>query len=274
MKEKIDAGTDLTITGVIQSEDSAAAYVGYTHALTDYLIQKVSGTDLYKAQTANREINVLTGQPFDGLFNTYEDVVEELGLFDADDPSSISLYPNDFESKQKIIEMIDAYNAQQKDAGNEAGTIKYTDMMSSMLGSVTNIVNIVSWVLIAFIAISLIVSSIMISIITYISVLERTREIGILRAIGASKKDIVRVFRAETIIEGLTAGVMGILITLAVNVIANTVLQAFDLPPVAELPWLSGGILILLSVVLNVIAGSAPSKIAAKKNPVEALRTE
>ena len=170
--------------------------------------------------------------------------------------------------------MIDAYNAQQKDAGNEAGTIKYTDMMSSMLGSVTNIVNIISWVLIAFIAISLIVSSIMISIITYISVLERTREIGILRAIGASKKDIVRVFRAETIIEGLTAGVMGILITLGVNVIANIILQANDLPPVAELPWLSGGILILLSVVLNVIAGSAPSRIAAKKNPVEALRTE
>ncbi len=274
MKEKIDAGTDLTITGVIQAEDSETAYIGYTHALTDYLIRKVSGTDLYKAQTANKEVNVLTGQPFDGLFNTYDDVVEELGLFDEDDPSSISLYPNDFESKQKIIEMIDAYNAQQKDAGNEAGTIKYTDMMSSMLGSVTNIVNIISWVLIAFIAISLIVSSIMISIITYISVLERTREIGILRAIGASKKDIVRVFRAETIIEGLAAGVMGILITLGVNVIANIILQANDLPPVAELPWLSGGILILLSVVLNVIAGSAPSGIAAKKNPVEALRTE
>ncbi len=274
MKGKIDAGTDLTITGVIQSEDSESAYVGYTHALTEYLIKKVSETDLYRAQTSNKEVNVLTGQPFDGLFNTYEDIVEELGLFDADDPSSISLYPKDFESKQKIIELIEAYNTQQKDSGNEAGTIKYTDMMSSMLGSVTNIINIISWVLIAFIAISLLVSSIMISIITYISVLERTKEIGILRAIGASKKDIVRVFRAETIIEGLAAGVMGILITLGVNVIANIILRANDLPPVAELPWLSAGILILLSVVLNVIAGSAPSRIAAKKNPVEALRTE
>ena len=274
MKEKIDAGTDLTITGVIQSENSETAYVGYTHALTEDLIQKISGTELYKAQTASKEVNVLTGQPFDGLFNTYESIVEELGLFDAGDPSAISLYPKDFESKQKLVEMIEDYNTQQKNAGNETGAIKYTDMMSSMLSGVTNVVNIVSWVLIAFIAISLIVSSIMISIITYISVLERTREIGILRAIGASKKDIVRVFRAETIIEGLTAGVMGILITLVVNMIANIVLQAFDLPPVAELPWLSGGILILLSVVLNVIAGSAPSRIAAKKNPVEALRTE
>lgn len=274
MKEKIDGGTDLTITGVIQSEDSETAYVGYTHALTEYLIGKVSDTDLYKAQTANKEINVLTGERFDGLFNTYESVVEDLGLFEVEDPSSISLYPKDFESKQKIIDLIETYNTKQKDGGNEAGTIKYTDMMSSMLSGVTNIVNIISWVLIAFIAISLIVSSIMIAIITYISVLERTREIGILRAIGASKKDIVRVFRAETIIEGLTAGVMGIVITLLVNAVANVILQKFEMPPLAELPWLSAGILILLSVVLNVIAGSAPSKIAAKKNPVEALRTE
>ena len=274
MKEKIDNGINLTITGVIQSKDSETPHVGYTHALTEYLIQKISETDLYKAQTTNKNVNVLSGQPFDGLFNTYDSVIEKLGLFDVNDPSTISLYPKDYESKQKMIALIDDYNKIQKDAGKETETIKYTDMMSSMLGSVTSIVNVISWVLIAFIAISLIVSSIMIAIITYISVLERTREIGILRAIGASKKDIVHVFRAETIIEGLTAGVMGIVITIGLNAVANIILRTFDMPPLAKLPWISAGALILLSVALNVLAGSTPSKIAAKKNPVEALRTE
>ncbi len=274
MKSVISQGRDLRIVGVLQETDGTSCYVGYSHSLTAELLDEISKTDLYKEQTANTKENVITGVPFDGIFNTYENVIAEIGLYDLDNPSSISLYPKDYESKNKLVDLIDEYNKTMKDSGKETSVISYTDMMKSVLGGITNVVNIITWVLIAFIAISLIVSSIMIGIITYISVLERTKEIGILRAIGASKKDIIRVFRAETIIEGLTAGVMGIAIAFLLNLLANTILQAFKMPPVAQLPVVGAVILVLLSILLNVIAGSIPSKVAAKKNPVEALRTE
>ena len=219
--------------------------------------------------------NILTGEEFDGMISTYESTCEELGLFNLDDPSSISIYPKDFDSKEKIVKLINEYNTKVKDENKEDLVIEYTDLLKSLVNGVTKVVNIVSYVLIGFVAISLIVSSIMISIITYISVLERTKEIGILRAIGASKKDITRVFRAETIIEGAVAGLLGIGIALFISLPVNAIVNSMaKIPSIAKLPVTNALFLILLSIVLNVIAGSIPSMMAAKKDPVEALRSE
>ena len=202
---------------------------------------------------------------------SYEEALDLLGVADLSNPQSIYIYPLDFESKDLISEEIEKYNA----AGAEENAIKYTDYIGLLLSSVTTIINIISYVLIAFVAISLVVSSIMIGIITYISVLERTKEIGILRAIGASKKDISRVFNAETFIVGLVSGTMGILSTLALSIPINAVIEHLaGLPNVAQLPFDGAVILVTISVVLTLISGLIPSKIASRKDPVEALRTE
>ena len=203
---------------------------------------------------------------------TYESTLKELGDAEKAAPASINFYAIDFESKDRIEEFIKTYN----DGVEDAKKLRYTDMIGVMLSSVTTIVNAISYVLIAFVAISLVVSSIMIGIITYISVLERTKEIGILRAIGASKKDIGRIFNAETLIVGFVAGAIGILATLGLNVVINVILFHFTQIPnlKASLP-VSGAIaLVVISMVLTLIAGIFPSRIAAKKNPVEALRSE
>ena len=203
--------------------------------------------------------------------NTLEANLEKMGISDPDKPASVYIYPKDFESKNRITEKIEGYNVQ---AGEEHA-VRYTDYVGLMMDSVTTIVNAISYVLVAFVAISLVVSSIMIGIITYISVLERTKEIGILRAIGASRRDVSRVFNAETLIVGFAAGVIGILVTLGLTVVANIILSNLTgIPDIAALPPVAGVILVGISMLLTLIAGIIPSRIASRKDPVVALRTE
>lgn len=309
VKSLIDNGVDLKIVGIIKPNEermSNKVYgnIGYTRSLVDYAIDKTLETEIAKSQLDNKEINVLTGMNFSSKFdinnltneqkyylaslsqeelislmtsmenNTYDNVISELGIVDKDYPSSINIYPKDFESKETISNIIEDYNKKKTDNNELDKVINYTDIVGLMMSSVTSIVNVISYVLIAFVAISLVVSSIMIGIITYISVLERTKEIGILRAIGASKKDVSRVFNAETMIIGLVSGTIGIVVTLILNIIINIVLKHLVGLSVASLPLLGAIILVIISVSLTLIAGLIPSKIASKKDPVEALRTE
>lgn len=309
IKSLIDNGIDLKIVGIIKPNEermSNKVYgnIGYKRSLVDYAIDKTLETDIAKEQLNNKEINVLTGMDFSSKFdinnltieqkyyisslsqeelislmtsmenNTYDNVISELGIVDKDYPSSINIYPKDFESKETISNIIEDYNKKKTDNNELDKVINYTDIVGLMMSSVTSIVNVISYVLIAFVAISLVVSSIMIGIITYISVLERTKEIGILRAIGASKKDVSRVFNAETMIIGLVSGTIGIVVTLILNVIINIVLKHLVGLSVASLPLFGAIILVIISVSLTLIAGLIPSKIASKKDPVEALRTE
>ena len=206
---------------------------------------------------------------------TYDDNLVTLGIAYENDPKVIRIYPIDFESKEKIIDVIEEYNDMVKANGEEEKEISYTDMVGTMMSSISTIINAISYVLMAFVAISLVVSSIMIGIITYISVLERTKEIGVLRSIGASKKDISRVFNAETIIIGFVAGLIGIGVTVLLNIPINAVIHHFaGLTGVAKLPVTGGALLVVISVVLTMIGGLIPSRVASKKDPVEALRSE
>lgn len=199
----------------------------------------------------------------------------KLGITDLDTPSQIDIYATDFDSKEKVQNIIKDYNKLQQDDGKEENVINYTDYVGIMMSSVSTIVNAISYVLIAFVAISLIVSSIMIGIITYISVLERTKEIGVLRSIGASKKDVSRIFNAETLIEGFVSGALGIVVTLLLCIPANALIKHLtDISNVAQLPVAGGVILIIISMFLTFIAGLIPAKLAAKKDPVVALRSE
>lgn len=207
--------------------------------------------------------------------DTYESNLLKLGVSDLDVPSSILIYPKDFESKDKIVDIINQYNSDAEAAGNDNLIIRYSDVVGTMMSSVTTIINAITYILIAFVAISLVVSSIMIGIITYISVLERTKEIGILRAIGASKKDISRVFNAETLIIGFCAGFLGIAITLLLCLPINAVVKnAFDINQIAVLPTAGAVALVIISMALTLIAGVIPSHSASRKDPVTALRTE
>ena len=204
--------------------------------------------------------------------SSFKDNLRKLGYVDLESPSTINIYASSFENKDAISKAIQHYN----DDVAEEDKISYTDIVALLMSSITTIINVISYVLIAFVAISLVVSSIMIGIITYISVLERTKEIGILRAIGASKRDVSRVFNAETIIIGFTAGLLGIIMTLLLNIPINIIVH--DLTGImalnSTLPWMGAAGLVLISVVLTFIAGLIPSGLAAKKDPVEALRTE
>ena len=207
---------------------------------------------------------------------SYENNLKTLGYADFGTPSGIDIYPIDFESKEQVVKILDDYNERMEDAGKEEQVITYTDVVGALMSSVTDIIDTISYVLIAFVAISLIVSSIMIGVITYISVLERKKEIGILRAIGASKGNISQVFNAETFIIGLTAGLIGIGLTLLILIPGNMVIHHIaDSNEInAVLPAGAAGILILLSVLLTLIGGLIPSRKAAKSDPVAALRTE
>lgn len=199
----------------------------------------------------------------------------KLGITDLDTPSQIDIYATDFDSKEKVQNIIKDYNKLQQDDGKEENVINYTDYVGIMMSSVSTIINAISYVLISFVAISLIVSSIMIGIITYISVLERTKEIGVLRSIGASKKDVSRIFNAETLIEGFVSGALGIVVTLLLCIPANALIKHLtDISNVAQLPIAGGVILIIISMFLTFIAGLIPAKLAAKKDPVVALRSE
>ena len=288
--------------------------IGYRKELTEYVVKGINDSKIAKEQLKNSEINVFTGKKFspqaksNSHFNfsnlskkeqeymsklseeelaaaiasytemmsaTYEENISKLGICDLDNPSYINIYPIDFESKDKITAAIEKYNEDKRKEGKENDVIQYTDMVATMMTSVTVIVNMISYVLIAFVSISLIVSSIMIGIITYISVLERIKEIGILRSIGASKKDISRVFNAETFIVGLVAGLIGIGVTVLLNFPINSVIKnVADVSNLAKLPVAGAVVLIVISMLLTIIAGLIPAKIASKKDPVEALRSE
>ena len=206
---------------------------------------------------------------------TFDGNKSKLGITDLDTPSQIDIYATDFDSKEKVQDIIKDYNTIQKDDGKEENVINYTDYVGIMMSSVSTIVNAISYVLIAFVAISLIVSSIMIGIITYISVLERTKEIGVLRSIGASKKDVSRIFNAETLIEGFVSGALGIIVTLLLCIPANAIIKNLtSISNVAQLPAAGAVILVVISMLLTLIAGFIPAKLAAKKDPVVALRSE
>ena len=230
---------------------------------------------MYLASLSQEEMAELMQQYTENAGATYEGNLEKMGVVDLASPSSISIYPKDFEAKDMIGTSIENYNQKQREEGKEENVITYTDLVGTMMSSVSTIIDAISYVLIAFVAISLVVSSIMIGIITYISVLERTKEIGILRSIGASKKDISRVFNAETFIVGLCAGLLGIGVTLLLNIPINIIIKAItDISGLASLPVMGGIILVLISMILTIIAGLIPAKMASKKDPVEALRTE
>ena len=291
---------------------SGAGLVGYNKELKEYVINKINETEIVKEQKANPEINVFTGIEFpedtdttfdytqlsdeqraymatlsevelaeimqtyaDNASATYESNLNKLGVVDLANPSTINIYPKDFDSKEKITSLIADYNQKQSDEGKEENVINYTDVVGIMMDSVSTIIDVISYVLIAFVGISLVVSSIMIGIITYISVLERTKEIGILRSIGASKKDVSRVFNAETLIVGLVAGLLGIGVTLLIDIPINLIIHSmFGISTIAKLPVGGAIILVVISVVLTMIAGLIPARFAAKRDPVEALRTE
>ena len=312
MKNKIKEAEEVKIVGIIKQKEENVGesrdygLVGYRHDLMTHLINKVNDTEIVKEQKENENINVFTNSEFttnskfdmeslspeqlqamqrmsreemnafiqnysENMTSSYEENLMKLGISELDNPDSISIYPKDFDSKEKITDIIKDYNKGKK----EKDKIDYTDIVGVMMSSVTTIVNVISSVLIAFVAISLIVSSIMIAIITYISVLERTKEIGILRALGASKKDISHVFNAETLIEGLSAGVLGIIVTLLLNIPINMIIKNLvDISNISVLPVKGAIILIIISALLTVIAGIIPSRMAAKKDPVESLRVE
>ncbi len=288
-------------------------YIGYTKDLKEYVINRSNESEIVKEQKENEKISVFSGLEFpvegeDKTFDynslsneqkmamsklsseeiaalmeaytenknaSYEKNLQRLGAIDLESPSEISIYPKGFKEKDAIADAIEEYNRKQKEDGKEENTINYTDMVGVMMKSVNQIIDIISYVLIAFVAISLIVSSIMIGIITYISVLERTKEIGILRAIGASKRDISSVFNAETMIVGLISGLIGIGITVLLTFPINSIIYSLtDVVIITKVPPVAGVILVLLSVLLTSIAGLIPAKLASKKDPVIALRTE
>ena len=204
--------------------------------------------------------------------STYEDNLKLIGALDLNSPSAINIYASSFENKDIIVAAIDRYNG----SVDEAKKISYTDFLGIMMSSITTIINAITYVLIAFVAISLVVSSIMIGVITLISVQERTKEIGILRAMGASKKDISRVFNAETLIIGLAAGIIGIVFTIIVCIPASAIIQHLTgIPTIAAvLPWQGAVVLIAVSTFLTMLSGLIPSKSASRKDPVVALRSE
>ncbi|MCL2088797.1 MAG: ABC transporter ATP-binding protein/permease [Oscillospiraceae bacterium] len=278
MKTLLDDGLEIKVVGIVRPSENASSpsingAVGYTAALTDYIIDQVNSSELVVAQKADMDTDVFSGGPFADSA-TYEGNLEKLGVVNKDVPNTISIYPRDFESKEKIVEFINTYNSENTDQDGN-GSITYTDYVGMMMSAVSTVINMISAILMAFVGISLVVSSIMIGIITYVSVLERTREIGILKSIGASKKDISRVFNAETLIIGFVSGSLGILITGLLIIPANIIINAVSgVTGVAALPPLGALLLVVLSMGLTLIAGLIPSKIAAKKDPVVALRTE
>lgn len=311
MQDVVSKSPEIKVVGIIKPSDSTVSQptmggVYYTKAMEEYVTSKTENAQIVKEQKSNPNINIFTQTEFasgqkmsmsnltneqmmqlssmsqEELMNymntyneninaTYDSNLTKLGVVDYSNPTKISLYASSFDGKEKLSDLITDYNKKQ----TKSNVITYNDFIGTMLSSVTSVVNIISYVLIAFVSVSLIVSSIMIGIITYISVLERTKEIGILRSIGASKKDITRVFNAETFIIGLISGVLGILITLVLNVPISVVVKNMTgVSHISKLPVNGAVFLIFIDLVLTILAGLIPSKIASKKDPVEALRSE
>ena len=297
--------------GTSSGVNAPSGGIAYTSTLIDYTSEYIQNSDIVKEQESNQNLNVFTGKGFakdpkpfssenlteeekiqlakmtpeeqaqyvqqynDNSASTYEENLAKMGVINKSKPAAIELYTSSFQQKQDLKEFINAYNTAKKEAGEDDKVLAYSDDIQTIMSSITTLVGVVTTVLVGFVAISLIVSSIMISIITYISVLERTKEIGILRAMGASKKDIRRIFTAETAIEGLISGVLGIAITfLATFPINAIVAKMTNVGNVAQLPIEVALILIGISIVLTMLAGLIPSRIAAKKDPVESLRSE
>ena len=276
MTNLIETGEDLKIVGIMKSRGglitATSGFVGYRSDLAESIIKTNNSTSLAQDQIANKDIDVFTGIPFDGINSSYKKNLELLGIANIDAPSTINIYPKDYNAKEQVLTILNQYNDSQS---SDSDKIIYSDTVGSLMDAAKNIVNVISGVLVALVAISLIVSSIMISIITYISVLERTKEIGILRAIGASKKDITRVFNAENLIEGLVAGAIGISITASLDSGISAVLaQQYEIDNLLSLPFGSSVVLLLISVFLTILAGAIPSNMASHKNPVESLRSE
>lgn len=231
--------------------------------------------DAFQMNMSEEELGELMMSLMSSEDASYDNNLKKLGYADLNKPGAIDIYPVDFESKEKVIEILDTYNDRMTAEGQDDKVITYTDFVGTLMSSVTDIVNMISYVLVAFVAISLVVSSIMIGVITYISVLERKKEIGILRSIGASKGDISRVFNAETIIVGFTAGLIGIGTTALACIPVNAIVYSlFNVADVASLPWQAAVILVAISVFLTFLAGLIPSSAASRKDPVEALRSE
>ena len=269
-----DIFTGILFAGGVELEPSMEMLDAYLETLP--ADQRASIKAMMKLMSEERLLSMMKEQMAKQRTNaTYEGNLGKLSAADLDTPSRIKIYPVDFESKEKIVTLIEAYNQRMRDEGREGSVIRYTDYVGALMSSVTDIVDTISYVLIAFVSVSLVVSSIMIGIITYISVLERTKEIGILRALGASKKDVSRVFTAETLIIGLGAGLLGILVTWLLTFPINALIRSLTtVNAAAVLPLRGAVILVIISMVLTIIAGAIPSRMAARKDPVVALRTE
>ena len=284
-KEKLNnlyetKGIKLKVAGLIREKEDASALsidtvIGYKSSLTKYLVEENNKREIIASQLANNTTNILTNTAFETgkEIEQKESVLKSLGYIELDNPSAIYLYPIDFEAKSDISAIIQKYNDKCIENGEDNKIITYSDTIGTMMSSISIIISAISYVLIAFVGVSLIVSSIMIGIITYISVIERTKEIGVLRSVGASKRDIKRVFTAESFIIGLSSGVLGIAISLLLIIPINLLLKHFTgLAGIASLPWLGAIILVLISICLTLIAGLIPAKVAARKDPVVALR--
>lgn len=315
VKKALENATTVKISGIIKPADktissSAVGGIYYDGALRDEIAGQAEESEIVKDQKDHPDTNVFTGREFsDGerfdmesltdeqkmqmasmsqaeildyitTYNnnvnaTYDGNLSQLGVIDKNVPTSISLYASSFDDKEKLGDLITDYNNLQTEEDHPENILSYTDTVGTMLSGVQQVINMISYVLMGFVSVSLIVSSIMIGIITYISVLERIKEIGILRAMGASKRDIRNVFNAETFIIGLCSGLIGIGLTLILNIpISALVEQATGVANIASLPWQGGLILILINLALTMLAGLIPASMASRKNPVEALRTE
>ncbi|MBE6468636.1 MAG: ABC transporter ATP-binding protein/permease [Coriobacteriaceae bacterium] len=274
MTEVVDAVSSQLETAMTEAMTRATAQLseGMSEAVS---IDADAFKDAFKMNMTDEELTSLVTSMMGSTPSSLDGNLAKLDYADMSKPYTIDIYARDFESKQGIIDVLDGYNERMSAAGDEAKVITYTDIVGALMSSVTTIVDMISYVLIAFVSISLVVSSIMIGIITYISVLERRKEIGILRAIGASKGNVSQIFNAETIIEGLISGVFGVGITVLTTFPVNAVVNSlFDVPNVAILPWQTGVVLIAISVGLSFIAGLIPARSASRKDPVEALRSE
>ncbi|MBR3473895.1 MAG: ATP-binding cassette domain-containing protein [Oscillospiraceae bacterium] len=274
MLSQMDEATLDAYMSQMISEQARAEYAKQMRALYEELTDDVLSEDFQLLSLEEKDYLWIYENAMPPVYSgsTLKDTLKKLGYVDLENPSAINIYANSFENKDSIGEAIEHYN----ESVPEEDQISYTDVVALLMSSITTIINVISYVLIAFVAISLVVSSIMIGIITYISVLERTKEIGILRAIGASKRDISRVFNAETFIIGLAAGLIGIGVTLLLNIPINIIVHNLTgiMALNSTLPPLGGAALVGISVFLTFIAGLIPSGLAAKKDPVEALRTE
>ncbi len=271
MKKIIDNGMNIKIVGILKSKNDYVAnnVIGYKFDLIKYIIQKNRLSIIGKEQLNNKKINVLSNRKFDNLNNTYDNIVNILGINDLDNPDCISIYFNTLNDKKNIIKEIDDYNE------NHNEKITYVDNIKMILNTITNIVNSISYILIGLVFVSLIVSSLMIAIVTYISVLERKKEIGILKSLGFNRKDIRRIFNSETIIEGFISGIIGIIMTISANGLINLLAYKFlEIETISALSFTNCLLLIFLSVFLAFISGFIPSNIASKREIIDVLRCE